>query len=166
MKLSIIQQNLVARINRYVKVNIGRQALVDFCGPKCPEALEADGMYNNIVNQIFWAPSPDKTYQTRVLFHELGHATSIPLKRSLGGNMFDDSYAIEEIIAETISLKLMTHFGLTDPDSEAMQFNYIYSWNKYVDINPSAIELKAEAAVSFILKNWLKDFSIATKEAV
>ena len=67
-----------------------------------------------------------------VLFHELSHATGHKnrLDRDMSGTFGDDSYAKEELIAETARLFLQTYFQISSEEMKLQNAAYLKGWLK------------------------------------
>jgi len=92
----------------------------------------------------FYVPSkdfigiPDKNFfisfehYYAVLFHEMSHATghASRLNRDMSGTFGSDSYAKEELIAETSRLFLQTYFQISSEEMKLQNAAYLKGWLK------------------------------------
>lgn len=71
-------------------------------------------------------------YYYAVLFHEMSHSTghSSRLNRDMSGTFGSDSYAKEELIAETSRLFLQTHFQISSEEMKLQNAAYLKGWLK------------------------------------
>lgn len=125
------------------------------------------------LNMDILVSDPDN-YKSRVLFHELTHATGkkgVLGRIGISGTIANDSVFmdIEEIIAETGAKILCKHFGLNDAALDEKQACYIAKHAKRVkasgylqDMDEIMVRAEAEAqrAVDYILKHWLHDIAV------
>lgn len=80
-------------------------------------------------------------------FHELGHWTghASRLNRSFGKRFGDDSYAMEELVAELSAAFTMGHLGMADGSIE-MHADYLQSWIRVLKADKAAIFTAASQA--------------------
>lgn len=93
------------------------------------------------------------------IFHELTHSTKKELKREQSKKFGDPIYAFEELIAESGSAILMSHFGLT-PTLREDHLQYIQHWIKGLKNEPKQFIdafSYATKAVDLLLKKDQKD---------
>lgn len=106
-----------------------------------------------------------------VLFHELAHATGtvqrlnrfsivcVQFQNRKDYYSKPESHIIEEIVAETVALKLMNHFGLYNQSLQIQSNNYI-THHKYnlLSIDELDISRQVNEIFDYIMLNWLKGF--------
>lgn len=115
--------------------------------------------------QLFFNPRGKDMDQTdrsiEILFHELVHATGIRLGRPMRA-MSQMEYSYEECVAEIGSMNLMKHFGMLNSKrlSDCQQYLDQHDfW--FINGEMKGIHQKADAAVEYILENWLPDYNEA-----
>lgn len=100
--------------------------------------------------------SSDSYYST--LFHEMSHSTGHKsrLDRDMSGTFGSPEYAKEELIAETASVFLQVHFGISSEEQEMNNAAYMKGWLKPLKENPKMlwkIFSEAQKAFDYLTKN-------------
>lgn len=120
----------------------------------------------NTIAQSFLQRSPNQ--QIHSFLHELGHSTgtSKRLNRRMVGietqEANKEAYALEEIVAESIAMRLMDYFGFHDANTQNRGPAYIFYYlNDFPADQQAAIIKKAgdesDRGVDYILTNWLSE---------
>lgn len=105
-------------------------------------------------------------------FHELGHATGashrLSRKAICSSVRTDVGSAMEEVIAEMTSRKLMHHFGLNTATTDRFSDRYIKTFSDVClySFDESYAKNESDRAVDFILKNWLNEVVINKKKEI
>lgn len=115
--------------------------------------------FKGLESVLFW----------RVLFHELAHATGSAKRLNRQGvnlvdrqNISKRAYAIEELIAERTSQKVMAYFGILDAETEKVSNQYLELYSNVLnetgepktEFDSARIERDSDAALAYILQNW------------
>jgi hypothetical protein len=83
-------------------------------------------------NAIFMNLDRNDPYWYNVLFHELAHSTGIKFNRPgvviLENRLLTDRNW-EEVLAETVAMRLMEYFGMATEETRAESMKYIESYN-------------------------------------
>lgn len=113
----------------------------------------------------------DSISATRVMFHELGHATghskrlARPFTVDENKSMFIDyeywvrASAIEEVTAELTAVKCLRYLSINDATSEAESAKYIGKWSDSYDLSIRDMETAEKDAIAgfrYIRDNWIK----------
>jgi len=87
-------------------------------------------------------------------FHEIGHATGIPLERDMSGHFGDHRYSFEELVAEMVSAYLCSFAGISSEISDNSKA-YIQGWLKVLKGDSRFVvkaAAKAQKAVNYLLE--------------
>ena len=104
--------------------------------PDYIEAVEAYIIPADTVNVPRRDLYVNDAFYYHALFHEIGHST---LAKSRLDNRRTTTRE-EEIRAESVSRRLMDHFGLSTPDTEAFSDYYLENWRNALDPFASLME--------------------------
>jgi hypothetical protein len=109
------------------------------------------------------------SYWYSVLFHELAHASGVPKylnREGLGGlEKTPSMYCFEELIAETVALKLTERCGFatdkTRETSEGYLKHYREAFKVYangVPLDESKLDAEVSRAFDFVLNTWVFNY--------
>ncbi len=123
------------------------------------QGLRLPGVYSYIRKELYFCFENRPSRAIEILLHEMAHATSAALGRTMDASC-DALYNYEEVIAETTAGMLLMDLGLmtAQRDADVMQYLSVYSR----DLTDRTIEQAkdhAREAADYILKNWLPDFA-------
>jgi hypothetical protein len=146
-----------------------------YCNPVRRPTMQVDGKEREFIgiNSIM---QPNDLRKIALFFHELAHATGHvtrldrPAINLIGGFPYEASE--EEVLAETIAMMLMEHFGLANEGTREISRGYIamseisamsYGSN---ELSQARTKKNTTLAFEYILNEVLNDFTYDKKEEV